>query len=141
VGVTHTCALRPDSTIVCFGSNTFGESNPPGGLFQALSARGQQACGQRFDGSVECWGRSTDLQDWTPPPPGSFLSVQCRSVAACAMQADHTLTCWGNGSPESQPPAGSFLSYAIGEFHGCAIRPDRSIACWGRNTFGQSNPP
>ena len=34
---SNTCGIRTDGTLACAGSNTFGESTPPGGRFKAIS--------------------------------------------------------------------------------------------------------
>ena len=64
-GADHTCALRSDQTIECWGSNQdwYGEevnqSKAPPGDFTAVSAGGVNSCGLRTDETVVCWGGIT----------------------------------------------------------------------------------
>ena len=57
-GLFHTCGVRPDGTVECWGKDFDGQSSPPGGSFSSISARGFHTCGVRLDGTVECWGES-----------------------------------------------------------------------------------
>ena len=55
-GDNHTCALRTDATVACWGWNGNGRATPPEGEFTAVSAGGEHTCGVRADGAVVCWG-------------------------------------------------------------------------------------
>ncbi len=55
----HTCGLRTDGTIECWGDNDFGQGDPPSGQFTAIAAGTYHTCGLRPDGTIECWGIST----------------------------------------------------------------------------------
>ena len=55
-GFSHTCALRFDGTVVCWGDDYYGESTPPSGTFTQIGAGEDYTCGLRADGSVTCWG-------------------------------------------------------------------------------------
>jgi hypothetical protein len=65
----HTCALRSDGVVECWGDDT--EEQAPGtrtalsGTFTQLSAGSSHTCALRGDGVVECWGDSGDGQ--APP--------------------------------------------------------------------------
>jgi hypothetical protein len=39
-GLWHTCGLRSDGTVECWGANDDGESSPPSGAFAQVSAGG-----------------------------------------------------------------------------------------------------
>ena len=77
-GDDHTCGVRTDGSVACWGSNTsFGEfagqATPPAGQFVSVSAGFDHTCGIRADASVACWGDGYDGQD--TPPEGGFVSV------------------------------------------------------------------
>jgi hypothetical protein len=121
----HSCAIRSDGSLACWGAGMgvnpcadggadFGESVPPSGTFVQVSAGAHHSCGVRTDGSVACWGAGTTSGD-------------CQSEAeACG---------------QSIPPAGQFVQVAAGYTHSCAMRADRTIQCWGSNTGGRATPP
>ena len=56
-GGGHTCALKIDDSIVCWGLNNHGQATPPVGAFSAVSAGSLNSCAIRADGTVACWGK------------------------------------------------------------------------------------
>ena len=80
-GVSHTCALLGDASVVCFGRNNFGQVGPGAltpeeevrqpvvvtgfaGKVVALGcgSSAQHTCAVLADGSVACWGNDADGQ-------------------------------------------------------------------------------
>ena len=55
-GSRHTCGVRPDKTVECWGSNGAGQARPPVGEFLSVSAGGGHTCGVKTDKTVACWG-------------------------------------------------------------------------------------
>jgi hypothetical protein len=61
-GGNHTCGLREDGSVVCWGNNDDGQPSPPvGETFEAISSGVAGSCGLRKDGAVMCWGESSAL--------------------------------------------------------------------------------
>ncbi|XYH98467.1 hypothetical protein ACMHYB_01515 [Sorangium sp. So ce1128] len=50
-GGGHACALSPDGTVDCWGSNSNGQSADPEGTFIQISAGTDHTCGLRTDGA------------------------------------------------------------------------------------------
>ena len=75
-GDFHSCAIRSDSAVVCWGENAFGRAESPPGEFAAVSAGGVHSCAIRGDGTVACWGHNYFGQ--IEPPPGEFAAVSGR---------------------------------------------------------------
>ena len=127
-GITHTCAIRADGTVGCWGDDSEGQSSPPDGAFTLIDAEGDTTCGIRSDESVTCWGQGfAEL-----PPAGSFKDVSVGSSHACAIRTDDTLACWGaHDEGQSTPPAGAFDAVSSGTWHTCGLRSDGKLVCWG----------
>jgi alpha-tubulin suppressor-like RCC1 family protein len=139
-GYDHTCGLRTDGTIACWGNNAQGQATPPAGSFTAVSVGDNHTCALRTAGTIACWGYNGYGQ--AAPPAGSFTAVSARGSYTCALRPDGTITCWGyNGYGQATPPGGSFTAVSAGGYHTCGLRTDGTIACWGYNAQGQATPP
>ena len=68
-GTNHTCGVRIDGAVECWGRDLFGEVTPPPGEFASVSAGWRYTCGVRRDGAVACWG--DDASAKAKPPRGS----------------------------------------------------------------------
>ena len=133
----HSCALRTDDTIACWGSNTYGQIDAPDGTFTAVSPGLEHTCALRSDQSIACWGRN--LLGRTEPPQGEFSAVTSGIIYSCALRADKSIVCWGHG--QLDPPQGMFSEIYVGPNHSCALSTTGTVACWGSNTYGQTDAP
>jgi alpha-tubulin suppressor-like RCC1 family protein len=121
-GDVHSCAVKVDATVWCWGDNAFGQlgdnaaesfSSTPVkaiGIVNALAVAvsGSHSCALEANGGVLCWGdnNSGDLGDST---------VQVRTV------------------PTQVTGISQAKGVAAGGFHSCAIRVDGTGMCWGDN--------
>ena len=92
-GGSHTCALTNGNAIICWGSNSHGQSNVPastaaGGGFKDVDAGSRSSCGieSRTD-RVRCWGEGPVID---VPSVGTMIerSVQRREWVSCFNGAD-----------------------------------------------------
>ncbi len=138
-GGGHSCALRTDGTVACWGLDTNGRASPPAGSFIDVSAGRFHSCGVRADRTLACWG--FDGQGQASPPAGTFTTVSAGNLHSCAIRTDGTLVCWGfDGDGVLSPPAGTFAAVSAGGGHSCAVRTDGTASCWGNDSFAQASP-
>lgn len=101
-GGRHTCGVRTDYTVACWGSHLsdppilagvlgVSQSIPPSGEFSQVSANMNSTCGIRLDQTAECWGGFGQLQ----PPTDTFYLQIPGSGGRCGLQTDHTVVCFG----------------------------------------------
>ena len=142
-GSRHTCALRANGSITCWGSNENGQLNVPAGEFTAVTGGDLHTCALRTDGSIACWGDNRFGQ--LNVPVGEFTAVVAGVWHSCGLRIDATITCWGDSVYwTSVPAAGRYSAVAPGWPHACGLRTDGSIDCWGRvgtPDFGYLNAP
>ena len=117
-GEGHSCAVRADGAVHCWGHGEYGElgqgsragSAAPvavSGLSTAVAvaAGGFSTCALLQDGSVSCWGNSSTIIDNLVPAPVAGLS--------------------------------GVTALSAGRNHYCAVLADASVRCWGDNNHGQ----
>ncbi|AKF05906.1 RCC1 domain-containing protein [Sandaracinus amylolyticus] len=126
-GFDFMCALRASGSVVCWGSNNFGNLG---------------------DGTVV--PRATPV---TVIGVGDVVEISAGQNHACARLSSGAVWCWGENAHE-QLGGGATLSYstvpvevlaselevveiAAGGFHTCARRAGGRVVCWGDNVHGQ----
>ncbi len=139
-GGFHSCAVRSDDTITCWGWNSYGQTDAPSGTFKTVSASRRHSCAVRSDDTITCWG-SNDIG--IVAPSGTFKTLDAGGDHhSCAVRSDDTITCWGSNSyGQSDAPSGTFKAVTAGGRYSCAVRSDDTITCWGHNEHGQSDAP
>ena len=112
-GAYHTCGLRTDGTVACWGYDSLGQSSPPGGTFTQVSAGERHTCGLQTDGTMACWG--DNILGQSSPPSGTFTQVSAGYNHTCGLKTDGTVACWGlNNNGEASPPGGTFSQVSAG---------------------------
>lgn len=149
VGFNHGCAQRKDGSLVCWGSGSGKDHDPP---FQAVPppwpvtqvavGLGYHTCGLRSDGSVGCWGGDGSgdggnvYAGHLRAPPGSFVAITAGHDHSCGLTAEGKVTCWGAlGDPPEED--WTFSQISSGAFHVCGVTTDGRLRCWGNNQFSQ----
>ena len=140
-GNNHTCGLRVDGSVACWGHDEYGQSTPPSGEFASVISGVDYTCGLRVDGTVTCWG--SNWTGWSSLPGGKFASINAGVHGACGLRLDGSVTCWGSKSwSESLSlPGGKFASVNAGYGYVCGVRVDGTVTCWGSDEYIESTPP
>lgn len=126
-GANHSCGIRLDGSIHCWGAN---------------------ARGQIGDNSTNTATSPTPVS-----ATGPWLSVSAGSEFTCAVKGDHTIWCWGLGTSrqlgdgknvnssvpvQEKTLATDWASVSAGNAYACAVKQSGARWCWGLNTLGQA---
>ena len=136
-GYKHSCGLRTDHSIACWGDNRRGQATAPSGSFTAVSAGYRHSCGLRTDHSIACWGDNEYGQ--ADAPSGRFTAVSAPHTYSCGVRVDQSIACWGNDYLRDVP-SGRFVAVSAGGNPPCAVRVDGTVACWGFTPGGRRDP-
>jgi alpha-tubulin suppressor-like RCC1 family protein len=126
-GTTHTCALKSNGTVWCWGENTYeelgnGTSSTSYKPVEVVGLEGvvdvvsgyDHTCARKKNGSLSCWGANDHGQLGTG------------SIDFGGAGASNVITL---GTDVAEVGAG--------EMHTCARKTDGSVWCWGGNMNGQ----
>lgn len=140
VGWSHTCGLRTDYTVRCWGATSHGEADSPDGTFAAVELGPGVSCGLRTDSTITCWGFNARGQ--LDVPVGLFVAVSVGGPYACAIRTDDTVTCWGRSIyGQLVAPDGRFTAVSNGNLMACGIRIDQAVDCWASRPRFKLDPP
>ena len=136
VGGDHTCALKLNGNVYCWGSNQY---------YQLAQASSDTLCGPEM-GHYGCT-RRPQLVDASGV---KFTAVSAGARHSCAITAGRDAYCWGAndaGQIGGFSPTGPTLvrvqgslgwtQISAGYSHTCAVRTDGALYCWGANDRGQ----
>ncbi|MBI3072130.1 MAG: hypothetical protein HYY84_08415 [Deltaproteobacteria bacterium] len=128
--VSNTCALKGDGSLVCWGSNDYGQvgnattttpQNMPVGVatmdggVTMITVGYQHACGLMSSGGLRCWGRRLEGQ-----------------------VGDGVISMTPVSSPVDVGGLGSGVQLAVAFISvNCALRTGGELLCWGENSVGQ----
>jgi alpha-tubulin suppressor-like RCC1 family protein len=177
-GAFHTCAVKENGSLWCWGKNDAGqlgdggkqnkleptEVTRLGTSVQQVSTGRDHTCAVKKDGSLWCWGRNdfgqiadgTTTYQSTPNQVKnlgtSVASVSAGSFHTCVVKKDGSLWCWGgndsgqlgDGSTTTrmkpvqvQGVGSSITLVSAGNRHTCSLTKQGSLWCWGKNNSGE----
>jgi hypothetical protein len=67
-GTGHTCGLKDDGTIICWGDNSNKQILSPSGTFAFIDAGEFYNCAVKINGGVDCWVPARHRHRPFPPP-------------------------------------------------------------------------
>ncbi len=179
LGSYHSCAVKTDHTLWCWGYNYYGavgdgssqnsrsapvQATSLGANVAQVSAGSYHTCAVKTDHTLWCWGYNNygQLGDGTTttrltPVQITSLGSNVASVAAgyshtCVLKTDNTLWCWGYNyygqvgdgtttTPKTSPVqvalGASALDVTAGGYETCARQSSTALYCWGSNGSGQ----
>lgn len=145
-GASHALGLRPDGSVVAWGSNTYGQTTVPAGLANvvAVAAGYVHSLALRSDGTVAAWGYNQYGAANVPAGLSGVIAIAAGQFHSVALKIDGTVVTWGfNDYGQNNVPAGldNVVSIAAGESHTLALKADGTVVGWGRNDFGQRSAP
>ena len=131
-GVAHTCAVTSTGTVLCWGSNQFGQLGTGGtanisspvqvvGLNSnvvSVAAGSESTCALTNLGTVWCWGGNSNGQLGNGTFTQSAVPVQVMDSTGSA-------------------PLSNVSRIAAGQSHACAVTNAGEALCWGDNGQGQ----
>ena len=144
-GKNHTCGIKLDNPLECWGDNTQGQTDAPEGQFLSVSAGGVYSCGIDFEDQLACWGHVAIL----PQPDGAYTNVAVGDEHTCAITVavnnKNLISCWGlrnndgrtaNQEQEVDTP---WTLISAGSNYNCALYRDygnssADLSCWGKDS-------
>ena len=66
VGRAHSCAVRSDQAVACWGDNDEGQLDIPEGQYTDVAVGDAHSCELRTDQAIACWGDNTSGQADAP---------------------------------------------------------------------------
>jgi cysteine-rich repeat protein len=137
-GAVHTCALRDDGNVFCWGSNSMGQLG---------------------------YGNTTIIGDTETPLAAGPVSIGAPAISiaagwehTCAVTEQGSVKCWGNGANgrlgygnitsigDNELPSSVGVvtldgdvatAVSIGLTHSCALIDNGGVRCWGAGDLGQ----
>lgn len=130
LGVSHSCGLKADSRIECWGDSPYGQRGDSASLmiprYKALTVGAYFNCVLDVSDTAWCWGLNTYSN--LGRPANASDGTRCDGIPC-------------SPHPVSVPGGRAYTSLSAGAFHACGVARDGAAWCWGSNTHGQLGGP
>ncbi len=135
-GAVHSCGIRSDGTIRCWGCEGYGNDSElcvePPGTFLDLAVGDVHTCAIRSDGSAVCWG-CEGQNDWGQcgEELGDFVGICAGTDFSYALEQTGDLLGWGDpGILEHTSAGNDHRAVGCGASHACVVTNDGGLYCW-----------
>ena len=155
-GGSHSCAVKVNGTVRCWGSNIYGQKSVPAGLTNVVqvAAGFDFTCALKSDQSVVCWGGNSAVRSAVADPitvpddladPATAYGAQLSAGAfhVCLARGDGKVRCWGappnhpQTPPANLPPAATVAAgKSVSWPHTCSVSTNGTLSCWGDDAYG-----
>jgi MYXO-CTERM domain-containing protein len=144
-GSTHTCAIRTDGTLACWGgwaSQPDAGRRIPGGVWERIESGYNRSCAINSSREMLCFGEGVVPEQVLGSAPVVDVSMS-NFTGVCALRTTGAIECTnmnttGFAGSECTTalwgtiPTGPFTQITDGvNCGGCALRADGTTACWG----------
>jgi hypothetical protein len=146
-GWDFSLVLKPDGTVVAWGTDDRGQVDVPAGLANvtAISAGYNHSLAVRSDGSVTGWGDNTYGELNVPAGLGNVVAVAAGAGQSMALRSDGTVVAWGaNTYGQGTVPSGldHVTAISAGKWgFDLALKSDGTVVAWGQDYSGQTDVP
>ncbi len=158
LGKGHSCAVRNDGTVWCWGANYNGEvtgaaadgnqiiaprqkQNITIGAIVEVTGGLRHTCARNASGTTACWGYNFYSQ-FIPTTVSDAIQLSAGGIHTCWRRTGMgAVYCAGDNSQSqlggANPALVSSAFIAAGHFHTCALTESGQAYCWGDNQYGQ----
>jgi alpha-tubulin suppressor-like RCC1 family protein len=143
---SHWLALRPDGSVVAWGSDNNGQTDVPPSATNivAVAAGGTHSLALRADGTVMGWGNNANGQLNIPSTLSNVIAIAAGGAHSVALRSDGVVFAWGlNSQGQTTIPfnLNSIVAIAAGNAHTLALRSDGTLVGWGRSINERQGSP
>ncbi|MCK5039433.1 MAG: DUF2341 domain-containing protein [Candidatus Aenigmarchaeota archaeon] len=147
-GYGHTCILKSNGNVDCYGKNHDAVGNPTG---QANDYNGGDAIGVfagevytcviKSNGNVDCYGENSPLGEANDYNGGDAIGGAAGFNHKCILKSNGNVDCnggntWGQSNDYNN---GDAIGIAADGNHNCILKSNGNVICWGSNDGGKAN--
>ncbi len=136
-GWSHTCGVRRDGSVACWGYDGDRRATPPAGepeATQEVEPERTEESGSSIPKLAGSGDAGTAIVEFASVSAGGANLVG----HTCGVQRDGSVACYGGKLARPRRRLGSSPPSA---YDTCGVQRDGSVACWGNDYEGQATPP